>query len=589
MNPDSSNEPPVSKTRDQDADDHDAREQDGGMVPSDTPVQPGENVATDSSASPSLSLPHRHRGRRAWIGILVGGGLMALSQWLAPATDHQMANLATIVVGLITGLFLLYQWHFICKRHGHPFAIPGLMLSAILGWSILFRFEGFSGEMLPQYVSRFSADPPPVRSMVDPNSEVTIGLGTGALTDSLGFLGTERIGMIPERQFGVPTSVDEVEVLWDQGVGEGWSSFAVSGDLAVTLEQRDDRECVTCYRLSDGQPVWIVDHEARHQNALGGIGPRSTPTIVGNRVYAQGATGTVWCIDLNTGETVWSVDLLEMAGWGQPESEAAISWGRAGSPLVIGEDLCVVPYGGPELNRDTGRSLIGLDAKTGETRWVAGEDQISYASPGLLTLGGERQIVSVNEKTITGHRIEDGKVMWETEWFGESNAGANCSMVIPAGENRFLIGKGYGGGSALFEITQSDDAWSVVPIWESNRVLKTKFTHATVAGDTAFAISNGSLQAVEIESGDPLWTQGRSVRFGQGQVLLVEDTIVGQAESGEVVLVAANPGEYLELVRWPALSSKTWNIPTVAGRHLLVRNDRQAIAYRLPERGNTPP
>jgi hypothetical protein len=65
---------------------------------------------------------------------------------------------------------------------------------------------------------------------------------------------------------------------------------------------------------------------------------------------------------------------------------------------------------------------------------------------------------------------------------------------------------------------------------------------------------------------------------------LVEDTIVAQSEMGEVVFVAADPAEYRELMRLPAMDSKTWNIPTIAGRHLLVRNDRQAICFLLPER-----
>ena len=92
------------------------------------------------------------------------------------------------------------------------------------------------------------------------------------------------------------------------------------------------------------------------------------------------------------------------------------------------------------------------------------------------------------------------------------------------------------------------------------------------------------MQAVSLLDGDRLWMQPRSARLGQGQILLVEVVIVGQAETGEIVFVDASPSEYRELLRVPALSAKTWNIPTIAGRHLLVRNDRQAICYLLPPR-----
>jgi hypothetical protein len=228
--------------------------------------------------------------------------------------------------------------------------------------------------------------------------------------------------------------------------------------------------------------------------------------------------------------------------------------------------------------------LIALDAATGKTIWAAGEGQVSYASAALLTLGGVRQIVSVNEKTITGHQIADGDVLWQVDWPGQSNGGANCAMVIPAGENQFLVGKGYGGGSALYQVTQADGEWNAEALWTSSRVLKTKFTHAAVMGEFAFAISNGSLEAVSISDGERQWMQGRNARLGQGQILLVDDVIVGQSESGEVVLVAADPEKYRELLRLPALTSKTWNVPTIAGRHLLVRNDREVICFLLPKR-----
>ena len=229
--------------------------------------------------------------------------------------------------------------------------------------------------------------------------------------------------------------------------------------------------------------------------------------------------------------------------------------------------------------------MVAFDVESGDVRWTAGEDQVSYGSPGLLMLAGTRQIVSVNEKTITGHKIDSGDVLWEFDWPGQSNGGANCAMVVPAGADRFLIGKGYGGGSALVEIQADEDGTlSADAVWQSTRLLKTKFTHACVDGDIAYAISNGSLEAVAIESAEKLWQQPRRSRFGQGQILLVDDVLVAQSESGEVAFVAADQNEYRELARIPAMSSKTWNIPTVAGGYLLVRNDRQAICFALPLR-----
>jgi outer membrane protein assembly factor BamB len=347
------------------------------------------------------------------------------------------------------------------------------------------------------------------------------------------------------------------------------------------LEQRDERECVTAYDLMTGELKWLVDHEALHYNALGGGGPRSTPTIEGTKVYAQGATGTVWCLDLLTGEVNWLVDLLVLGGWDQDTSEESITWGRSGSPLLV-DGLCVVPMGGGSDSK--ARSLVALDGETGEVRWTAGDDQISYASAQLLTLDGVRQIVSVNEATITGHAIEDGILLWETDWEGSTNGGANCAAVVPAGEDRFLIGKGYGGGSALIRVQQEEDGWKASDVWRLTRVLKTKFNHSVILDGVAYGLSNGALQAVEVESGERLWEQGRRGRYGQGQLIAAGDVLIVQAEMGEVALVEANPNEFNEWIRIDALNQKTWNVPSLSGNILLVRNGEEAIAFELPSK-----
>lgn len=579
--------------------------------------QPGGQGPRPSRRSP-------RRLRRAGRAAAVAALLVAIIQWFAADTDYQYAYLASGAVIAVTVLVVLYQLHRLAAAGGHPWRIPAATGATLAVAVTLFRFDSFSGEMLPQFEWRFGGDdtPPlvtevakrepdaaagetvagasdrPAEVAAEGESRGTVGDAALELDDpsppgpsaweSLGFLGNNRTGVIEDRLFAVPESPGEAEVLWTIGIGQGWASFAVAEQLAITLEQRDRRECLTAYRVADGSLAWIHDHEAYHEHPLGGGGPRTTPTIHDGHVYAQGATGRVWCVELLSGRLQWSADLLELAGWSQTQSEEALPWGRAGSPLLV-DGLCVLPFG---AEKDAGgiaaegRSLIALDAETGEVRWTAGKDQISYASPQLLTLAGTRQVVNVNEDTISGHQVADGNVLWTFRWRGNSNADANCAAVVPAGPDRFLIGKGYSGGSALAEVAVTDEGkYEARERWSSHRILKTKFTHACVDDGVAYALSNGTLEAVSVEDAKRLWMQGRGNRYGQGQMLLADDVLVIQDEMGDVAFAAADPERYRELSRLPALSSKTWNIPTLAGRYLLVRNDEQAVCYLLPERG----
>ena len=554
-----------------------------------------ENLSNDG-LDQARPIKIKRRGRRMIIGCLIAVAIIATVQQKAPANDHQIANLITIVVMLILSLQVLWNLHWIAVREGKKWYVPFGCAGCIALAPYLFRFDGFSGEIIPQISFRIGGQTP-ARQVEDASSGSGQDMQEGdsstkdpvrgiALSDFPEFLGPERTGVIPTRQFGIPADASEIETLWNIGIGEGWASFAVVQDRAITLEQRDQEECLTCYRLEDGELLWIVRHSSTHYNLFGGSGPRSTPSIQGEHVFAQGENGRVWCVNWQTGEVQWSVDLLELANWSKTDSEQAVSWGRSGSPLLI-DNLCVLPFGGPNQLSESGRSLIALSTETGEVQWTAGSDQISYSSAMLLELGGIRQIVSVNERTITGHRVEDGTQLWSHSWIGQSNGGANCASVIPAGKDQFIIGKGYGGGSALVRVTTKDSGTQTSEeIWTSSRVLKTKFTHACVDGRTAYAISNGALEAVNIADGESHWTQPRKERLGQGQLLLAEDTLIGQFESGGVLFAAASTDGFEVLCKLPAMRSKTWNIPTLAGRHLLVRNDRQAFCFLLPERKN---
>lgn len=561
---------------------------------------------TASAARPGSPLKHFVR---AFIALVIGAGLYWWLLSVGENWDYQYGFLGATVIGLLTSFIVVYQLHRAARQMGYGWQVPVAAVLCLAGCFALVRFKHFSGEMVPQFEWRFSqtATLPLVTEITEDSGQ----LGGGAV-DAAGnqagvaaadsenatspdsdtssdsfvqFLGNDRNGVIPVREFAVPKSAGDLKELWRQGIGGGWSSFAVADGRAITMEQREDKECVTAYRLSDGALLWIQTNPASHFNALGGGGPRCTPLIHGGRVYTQGATGFVQCLDAASGKPAWQADLLALGGWTQEESEAAITWGRSASPLLAGGNI-VLPFGALTTATgiaENGRSLIAFDAESGDVVWTAGDDQISYASANLVRVDGKDQIVSVNESSVSGHAIQDGGQLWSMDWPGQSNAAASCSSVAAVGSNRFIVSKGYFGGSSLCEVQATGAGeFSLEELWHSARILRTKFNHACIDGDVAYSLSNGRLEAAAITSGDSLWLQPHRKRYQQGQVLLVEDTLVVQAESGAIGFVEATPSKFNELLSVDALTSKTWNIPTVVGRFLLTRNDREAVCYQLP-------
>ena len=540
------------------------------------------NSESAARPEPTPSEPKPKNLRRSIFAVLFLLALSGAAQYRDLLNDRSVSNAASMIAAGAAALVLLsIVFRYLAQRQSWllaTIATAGLALTPFA----LFRIKGFSGEIIPVLEFRFRSGTAP-QSTVASSSDTPTPTEVATVSFSQ-FLGANRDAIIEPRAFAVPDGNEEE--MWRTAIGEGWASFAIQDQYCVTLEQRQELECVTCYRLDNGSLLWKHEDTARHENAIGGIGPRSTPTIVGDKVYTQGATGIVQCLRLASGELIWKQSLLDLGGWPQTESEASVMWGRAASPLLV-DNLCVVPFGRPLEAEPTsplldGRSLIAFDAETGEPKWTAGGDQISYASPVVLKFGETSQIVSVNEATVTGHNPSDGKELWSLSWPGQSNGGANCASVVPSGVDSFLLAKGYGIGCGLFTVVLEGERWTVEEKWKSHRVFKTKFTHACVDGNVAYALSDGTLECVDLTRGNRLWAQSRATRYGHGQMIRVGDCLVVQAEAGNVAFVAASPDEYKELATIDALSSKSWNVPSIAGRYLAVRNDGEAVMYRLP-------
>jgi outer membrane protein assembly factor BamB len=366
--------------------------------------------------------------------------------------------------------------------------------------------------------------------------------------------------------------------LWRKPVGAGWSGFAIVGRYAVTQEQRGERELVVCYDIETGEAVWSHADEARWDpsggGALGGVGPRATPTVHEGRVYSHGATGILNCIDAGTGELVWSRDTLE------EYQVPNIHWGKAGSPLIV-DDQVVVSVGGTDDH-----SLIAFRLSDGGEVWAAGKRRSSYATPVLAELAGVRQIVAVNEESVTAHDAASGAVLWEYPWPGNSDGNASASQPVPVGGDRIFLSKGYGVAAELIQVVhnadaaEGDEAWTAERVWKKP-VLRTKLGNVVIRDGFVYGIDDIDMECVELDTGKRQWKKRRRPELGHGQIILVGDKIVVLSESGELVLVEASPEAFKELASMQALDGVTWNNPALSGSTLLVRNAEEMACFEL--------
>jgi len=535
-----------------------------------------------SSSSPPTVAPRR-AGRRfpgRWCGAIVVLALTALllfrQRILGAGWEQAYVNVAMFVSGL-AAVTTIVVWFVAFSAYSRRlrWSVAGVLGLGLTTAIACMRIEQVSGDLVPQFVFRWQAkaDQRLARPLAD---GLAVDLTTTTSDDFPQFLGPQRDARLTGLRLRRDWQAHPPRLVWRREIGAGWSSLAAVNGFAVTLEQRGDDELVTCYELGTGQPRWFHSVAARHQTVMGGVGPRSTPTIDQGRVFALGATGVLRCLDGATGQPIWTDDLLARIGVTPPEDQRAIEWGRANSPLIV-DELVVVPLGGPLLG--PWNSLAAFDKASGRLVWTGGGSQASYSSPVLTTLAGRRQIVIVNEADVSGHDPASGQTLWEHPWPGSSQGGANVSQAVPLPNDRVLLSKGYMGGAKLLHLTPAPGGLcQAAELWSNSRVLRTKFSNVVVYGEYVYGLSDGILECVELASGRRVWKGGR---YGQGQILGVDDLLVVQAESGEVALVEAAPAGYRELGLFAALDGKTWNNPSLYGRYLLVRNAEQAACYEL--------
>ena len=336
--------------------------------------------------------------------------------------------------------------------------------------------------------------------------------------------------------------------------------------LFRSQEQRGENELVVAYQLATGRAVWSHTNLVRFSEPLGGDGPRATPTIAAGRVYALGATGILDCLDAATGRLIWTRDTLRENGL--PNTY----FGKSSSPLVV-EDIVLVSGG---MTNDS--TLLAFRREDGAPAWRAGKDKASFSSPALVTLGGRRQILSVNAASVTGHDPQDGRILWEYAWANDK--WPKCAQPVVLEPDRVFLSASFNAGCVMLQVKAgADGSLSAAEVWK-NRNLKSEFSNIVARGGFIFGLDDGILACVEIATGERKWKEGR---YGHGQLVLANDLLLVQTEPGPVALVEANSGEYREVARLNALAAKTWNTPALAGELLVLRNDQEAVCYLLPK------
>jgi outer membrane protein assembly factor BamB len=223
-----------------------------------------------------------------------------------------------------------------------------------------------------------------------------------------------------------------------------------------------------------------------------------------------------------------------------------------------------------------GKSLVCYDKHDGKPLWTALDDVTGYATPMVVTLAGQQQLIICAENRTVGLRIEDGKLLWEYPWRVLND---QLPVAQPAilSTNRFLLSAGYFTGCAAVEVTKTETDFVARTLWK-NKNLKNKFTSSVLFEGYIYGLDEDILTCLDAATGERKWKEGR---YGYGQLLLAGGYLVILSGAGELALVKATPERHEELARFQAIHGKTWNYPAIAHGRILVRNAVEMACFDI--------
>jgi outer membrane protein assembly factor BamB len=382
------------------------------------------------------------------------------------------------------------------------------------------------------------------------------------------FRGPKRDAIVPGVTLDVDWKGHAPKQIWKRKVGPGWSSFSAAGNRLFTQEQRGDNEDVVCYDAKTGEELWVSETNARFDEAMGGVGPRATPTLSGGLLYVQGAAGLLQCLDPLTGKAKWTRDLMQEAN-----RKKTPVWGYASSPLIVGNT--VIAYSSGDEG-ETGM-LLAFDAATGEPRWTATAGNSSYSSPQLARLAGREVVLFWGKTGLTAVDAHSGKPAWNYDWLFE---GYRVVQPLLLSETSILLGTGMGMGTRRVELVPDKGEVKFEDRWTSHD-MKPDFNDFVAFDGALYGLDHNILCCVDLATGTKKWKNGR---YGNGQLLLLPDAgqLLVLTETGDLVLIRANPSKLDEVAKVKVLEGKTWNHPVLVGNRVYVRNAAEAACFELP-------
>lgn len=357
--------------------------------------------------------------------------------------------------------------------------------------------------------------------------------------------------------------------------GHGQSSPVLWQDLVFVTSvegANKDQYHVLCLDAKTGEMRWqrTVANSVPVKNSLYVSRSAPTPVVDAERIVVFFESGDchAWT---HAGEPLWNRNLS--ADFGPFVAE----FGLGASPCQSDSMVFVL------LEHDGPGALVALNKSNGKTAWQAERSpRRSWASPALLQVGDELQVVVSSAGTVDGYQASSGKLQWSFSDIG----GNTATTPQDLGNGRFLVAASGGRdgqnvaearkSNCLLQVTKEGDDYVVNRQWVAEGATPSWASPIAHRGYAYWVNRVGVVYCVDMETGESIYSE-RTKQQCWATPLPVGDRIYFFGKDGLCTVLKA--GAAFEILG----ESPLWNDEILAPEESLAESEetperRQAAA-----------
>jgi outer membrane protein assembly factor BamB len=366
-------------------------------------------------------------------------------------------------------------------------------------------------------------------------------------------------------------------ILWSINLGEGHAGPVIANGMVYLIDYDEDKrqDLLRCFSFKDGKEIWRRGYDLFVKRNHGMS--RTVPAVSGSYVVTMGPKCQVMCVDADSGQLKWGIDLAR-------EYEAEVPLWYTGQCPLIDDTTAVLAVGGKAL-------LIGIGCESGRVLWETPNPnnwEMSHSSIIPMTIGGIKVFVYSSLGGVVGVAAEGedvGSILFEiSEW--------SHSVIAPSpvhlNSGMIFLTAGYGAGSMLAKISNTNSQFSFEAIQqykpdqglaaEQQTPIFYKDHLYTIMPKDAGALRNQFVCYDPKDCTKMIWSSGKTKRFGLGPFLLADDKFFILSDDGVLTVIEGSTKKYNQIAEAKILQGHdAWGPLAIADGKLLARDSRQMV------------